>query len=99
METVSFHLKGVGHTRYNMQCVDRHENILCVYHLNCAGLILELKDQYADIAHNNEKHISNAVIHILITDTHKFLPLTYQMLFERYDFHVALQISYMSQIN
>ena len=44
-------------------------------------MILYLEYKYMDIVHNNSKHISNVVVHILIMDMQFCLPYSCQILF------------------
>ena len=79
--TVYFHLMGIYHARYNVQLVGTHENVLLGLIFNCADINIDLVDQYMDILHNNSKHTSNVVMHILIMDIHTCLPYPCQMMF------------------
>ena len=57
--------------------------------VNCDDIILNLEDQYMEIVHNNTRHISNVVMHILIIDMQTFFSYPYQILFGIYAYHVA----------
>ena len=57
--------------------------------MNYDNLILDLEDQYIEIAHTNAKQISNVVIHILMMDIHTFLTLPCQIMSETYAYQVA----------
>ena len=56
--------------------------------MNCYDKIINLEYQSVGIGHNNAKHISNVVMHILVMDMHTLFPLPCHILSKTYAFHV-----------
>ena len=65
---------------------------------NYSYLIIDLLDQYMDIVHNNETHISSVSMHVGMVDMHRLCSWPFHLLFYIYYNHTPLHISYMTQI-
>ena len=74
---------------YNVQFYDKCENELKDWCRNTDRLFLGQEDQRMDIWNNMEIQISCVVTHDLTVDTHTLFPFPYQIIWSKYDAHVA----------
>ena len=65
---------------------------------NYAYLIIGLEDQCMGNLNNNEKHICVVAMHVGMVDTYTLFTYPCQMLFDKYDAHLASHNFYISQI-
>ena len=81
-----------------MQLDDKYENELNDLCWNTDHLFIVQEDLCLDILHNIEIQIPSMVNHDLTVDTYTLLPLPYQIIWRKYEDHVASLYSYMFHI-
>ena len=86
------------HVLYNVKSDDKCENEWKELFWNTDHLFLGQENLCLYIWQKIEWHISSVVTHDLTVDTHTFLPLPYQILWRKYNYHVVSLYFYMFHI-